>query len=201
MKKLNENQIASMSIFSYLFEDAQEVKETEKLSNLDQNTDDSIQSAIYGAILEHQLARRGITINEKQRIDFDCNVFAKYCLGRLKVFIMKNIWYIYNQDTGIYDVVEDVIIQKILKYVFDEHDTSYWKPSWERQYFQAFKLSVTFLNDIPNYLEQLCFTNGIVNLVDGSISEHSPDVIHTLQIPYDYDSTADCPNFKALVMI
>ena len=82
----------NISIFSYLFEDAQEVKETKKLSNLDENMDDSVRGAIYGAILEHQLARRGITINEKQRIDFDCNVFAKYCLGRLKVFIINNIW-------------------------------------------------------------------------------------------------------------
>ncbi|NCU33027.1 MAG: hypothetical protein EOM23_08880, partial [Candidatus Moranbacteria bacterium] len=43
------------------------------------------------------------------------------------------------------------------------------------------------------------FRNGYLNMKTGLLEEHTPDIVSTIQLPYDYDPKADCPLFKKVI--
>jgi putative DNA primase/helicase len=43
---------------------------------------------------------------------------------------------------------------------------------------------------------RLCLLNGILNLDTLTVTEHTPDVRFTMQLPVEYDETATCPRFE-----
>jgi putative DNA primase/helicase len=112
---------------------------------------------------------------------------------------MCNTWYIYNYKIGIYECISDSFTKKVFKTIFDEPDTEVWKTGYENQYISALASDVDHLNAIPVNPYKVCFKNGIVNLKDGTISNHSPEEIHTVLIPHNYEPNADCPTFKRFI--
>ena len=50
--------------------------------------------------------------------------------------------------------------------------------------------------EINKYTEYIPIENGLLNLKTGTLDPYSPDQVFTFKIPLQYDSTADCPNFK-----
>lgn len=44
--------------------------------------------------------------------------------------------------------------------------------------------------------EYLPMKNGILHIPTKTLLPHTPDIYFTSQLPFDYDPTADCPNFK-----
>lgn len=43
------------------------------------------------------------------------------------------------------------------------------------------------------------FRNGVFDVRTNDFTEHSPDLLLTRQLPYDYDPSADCPKFRKFV--
>jgi phage/plasmid-associated DNA primase len=70
-----------------------------------------------------------------------------------------------------------------------------FKTRSENQYISALASDVDHLNAIPVNPYKVCFKNGIVNLKDGTISNHNPEEIHTVLIPHNYEPNADCSTF------
>jgi putative DNA primase/helicase len=189
-----ENFIQDVS--SYISVDQYEENKITQLQ--DDSKEDSLENDVEEFVTEME-ERRGVTRDSKGKIIFNCNRFSNYCRNRVRIFRMCNTWYIYNYKIGIYECISDSFAKKVFKTIFDEPDTEVWKTGYENQYISALASDVDHLSAIPANPYKVCFKNGIVNLKDGTISNHSPEEIHTVLIPHNYEPNADCPTFKRFI--
>jgi len=56
-----------------------------------------------------------------------------------------------------------------------------------------------FYRDVFNQENIINFKNGFFDVIDGELIPHSMDIVSTIQLPYAYDPTADCPLFRKVV--
>lgn len=66
----------------------------------------------------------------------------------------------------------------------------------ERQWRLLVQRDIREMNPNPYVIN---VKNGLYNVLEDTLSEHSPDYCSTVQLGVNYDKTADCPRFKAFL--
>lgn len=56
-----------------------------------------------------------------------------------------------------------------------------------------------FYRDVFNQESVTNFRNGYLNIETGELEPHNPDIVSTIQLPYNYDPNADCPIYKKII--
>lgn len=113
------------------------------------------------------------------------------------LFVTKNCNnYIYYN--GVYTLLNDVELKAFIKMFLPEEIRTHF--NWENVY-EEFKTDNPIDDELLNADENIInFKNGIFHLKDRTLSEHSPKILSTIQIPCNYISTAtsldEAPVFK-----
>ena len=147
-----------------------------------------INSTVYGFIYK-----------KNQVIGLDSNVFADYFLKRVKVVVLPNqVIGIYSIN-GTYEILTDFILWRIISYLLEEIKSNVWRSRWSTEAICAVKTKCKLLTEFNTATQFINVRNGLFNLTNFALEKHSHKVYSTIQIPWEYDTEADCPLFKKFI--
>lgn len=70
-----------------------------------------------------------------------------------------------------------------------------WTLKSEREYVEALKRTILYEGDMNPNRRCINLLNGMFDLQDFKLKEHSPEYFSTMQIPINYDESAECHQF------
>lgn len=145
-----------------------------------------------------QERNRGISYTENGKPSIFSRTFAEYALTRIDLFrIDSNQRIIKNQSTKVYEPVSDVVLTSVCMAIMDEYDKEYYGYVAENKVLGFIdKLTKTY-RKIETDDRYLLFPNGIYDTENFVFdSQFKTEAILTYQMKFDYDDTADCPEWK-----
>lgn len=140
----------------------------------------------------------GFIINEKTGVvlGLNANMFASYIANRFRLIYNKNDFYIYKEDLGKWNKVEDMKMKTNLRNILLARCNSIWTRKLEDEYIEALKRTVFHEGELNSDKRYINMLNGMYDLETHTLLQHSYTYYSTIQIPIKYDSEAKCPNFK-----
>ena len=119
------------------------------------------------------------------------DVLAEYLAKNVKMFYAAEQFYFY--ENGVYRAVSDLMAKNIVREKMLTGNTRLVQISdaagqWKMQV----QRDARELNSNP-YLINV--HNGIYSVLDGTLSEHTPDILSTVQLSVSYMPGAECPRF------
>lgn len=119
-----------------------------------------------------------------------------YLKNNYHLFVTRNCNnYLYHN--GVYHLINDVELKAFIKNFLPEEFRT--RKNWE-DVFEEFKTDNPIEDDCLNADENIInFKNGIYDISENKLKEHSPDILSTIQIPCNYIETAildNAPIFK-----
>lgn len=142
-----------------------------------------------------QLAKFGIFFDDHNMPFIDGNVFANHIYREMPIICDKNKqFYIYGNGRW-----EQWSMLRLKKYLYDyickiEEDAfSLYAESGYIEILARLSYSDKPFNQNRRYLN---LKNGILDLKNLRLREHTPNLRSTIQVPIEYDPKADCPVFK-----
>lgn len=160
---------------------------------------------IKNKLCNKRMNNRGIH-RTKQGYYLDGNAFAKYVSSkRLKAILIHGDLYLYNNITGRYDPVSETFLDKCMKEILEEFSDEVWSIANQNTYRKAFYLNLEHVIRPPINPDRLLLKNGILDINEfcsgnvNALHPFSPDEVHILRIPHDYDPKASCDLFRETV--
>lgn len=157
-------------------------------------------------LLEDELKKIGFTANVKNqnknklRFDFNPTIFAEYfstcVIGRL---LKSGDIALYRRNEGYYELVDDLVLGKLVMPLMSQGDQKLWSKSRENQVIDGYK---RILNDMVVQFDAediINLKNGIFDLATGELKPHDPGYLTLGQIDTDYDPTAKAPVFEMFI--
>jgi putative DNA primase/helicase len=132
-------------------------------------------------------------ITEHGGLRFMPSVLADYCAGNESVFYCADSYYFY--ENGVYTQRNDMAAEyKIRSHMErDRYKTTSQIADAEHQWRIQIDKSVREINPNPYILN---LKNGLYNVLDGAMGEHTPDLLSTIRLGGAYNPEAECPVFK-----
>lgn len=145
-----------------------------------------------------QMMNRGISYDGNGVVHVNSRNFATYVLSRIDFFRTKsNQRWIKNQVTRVYESIDDIELHRIFITIMDEFNDEIYEYVSERKIIGFIdKLATTYkgINENGRYI---VFPNGIYDTSTYSFDgEFKKDVILTHRMAFEYDVSADCPEWK-----
>ena len=137
-------------------------------------------------------------INASVNYKFNQNVFAKYLAKVITgVQDVTGNLYIYNQK-GFYELADGWIVGKIIKYLTCQL-TDLWSQSIEQNGIQAYLRDIKKIVKDFNKADIVNVANGVLEIQNMKLEKHNPNFYSTIQLPINYDSSANCPKFLQFI--
>lgn len=141
----------------------------------------------------------GLIYKKDKVIGIDSNVFADYLLKRVKVVVLPSQAIgIYNRN-GSYDLMGDFILWRIISCLLDEVKFNVWKNKWSTDVISSVKTKCKLLTEFNADTHFINVKNGLFNVTNFTLENHTHKVHSTIQIPWEYDIETDCPLFKKFI--
>jgi putative DNA primase/helicase len=130
-------------------------------------------------------------IPTEKGLSFKPGILAEELKNTQKIFYAAEQYYIY--DGGVYKAINDLAARNIVREKMIPSETKLSQiTDAEGQWKMQIQIDTKELN--PNTFI-INTRNGLYNVLDGTLSEHTPDYLSTVQIMAKYDETAKCPRF------
>lgn len=125
-------------------------------------------------------------------IKFKPGILALEMKQNERVIYAATSYYRYND--GVYEPIDDDQAQAMVQAKMLPDETK-WSQivDAERQWRIQIRREIRELNANP-YLINV--QNGIYDVIDGRLLEHTPDILTTIQLRVKFDENADCPRFR-----
>jgi putative DNA primase/helicase len=104
----------------------------------------------------------------------------------------------YRKD-GVFEEIKEGVLKSFCYNILHEAKPNSWEGSWEGEYFKALKRQIPYVETMNPRRDYINFKNGMLNLYTMEFTEHSPNFLSTIQVPYEYDVNATCPIFEAFL--
>lgn len=133
--------------------------------------------------------------DEKENIKLDPKKFTKIfkVITRTKYF--KGHFMAYDYETGITEGLDDIEIERLIKYILDKMDKKLWNLKLEYTIKEILKREVDILTQIPKYSNYVFLENGIYNIGTRKLEKFTPNFIIVNKIRTKYNQEATCPEF------
>ena len=119
-------------------------------------------------------------------------VLASHMADTLPVFYAAGRYYRYNG--GVYVTMEESEAQRLVQEKMLTRETKMRQiTDAEGQWRLTVRRDIKDLNSNPYVIN---LRNGLYNVQEDKLSEHTPDYLSIVQLPVNYDAKADCPLFK-----
>lgn len=149
---------------------------------------------------ELYLKRIGFEQHPKGGYEFYCNTFARFFLKNTDVVSLSNEeeLALYNQKKGVYELKCEQKLGKIIKFMMNQV-LDLWIPSHEQLALKAIRRDVSRIATAFNNGEYINLQDGILNLDDFELYEHSPEFLSTVQLPFKYNDRMYTPVFDKYI--
>ena len=128
-------------------------------------------------------------------IGINPNLFAKQVKATMEIcYSPQKLFYIYEK--GVYRVLDEQALTARLSRMVNRFVPDSWLPSYELQYIKAIKNLVYTKHGMNPRKNVLNLKNGMLNIDDLSFHDHNPSFRSSIQLPYPYDPSAECPQFE-----
>lgn len=152
---------------------------------------------VYDLRITYQEKVRGVFYDDKGRRKLEINTFTRYGLSRIA--LLQSVFgefYIYS-NLGVYKKVELALLKQLFRKILDEYDNTMWTTSYENKYIAALVGLVPIDESIHVGNSNIInFKNGIFDLDTNGFYSHSPNYYSLVQLDYEFDATAKCPQFE-----
>ncbi|MGN0634273.1 MAG: DNA polymerase [Oscillospiraceae bacterium] len=129
-------------------------------------------------------------------LSFMPGVMAEYIKDNYNIFYAASRYYLYKN--GVYNAVPDADIQRIIQSnMLATEMTSNHISDTDKQLKLMVQKDTDELNQNP-YIINL--KNGLFNVLDNTLTEHTPDYYSTIRLNVSYKKGADCPLFKDFLL-
>ena len=129
-------------------------------------------------------------------LKFMPGVLAEDMEDEEKVFYAAEQHYIYHG--GVYQPIHEMEAQKMVRDKMIASETKMNQiTDAERQWRLLIRKEIRELNANPFILN---VRNGLYNVLENTLTEHTPDYYSTIQLNVNYDPQADCPLFKKFLL-
>lgn len=129
-------------------------------------------------------------------LKFMPGVLAEELSDKENVFYAAEQHYIYRG--GVYQPIHEMEAQKMVRDKMLPSETKMNQiTDAERQWRLLIRKEIRELNANPFILN---VRNGLYNVLDDTLSEHSPEYYSTIQLNVNYDAKSDCPLFKQFLL-
>lgn len=146
-----------------------------------------------------------IRFNDKGQPSVSVPILVKYIEENVRFLLVRDngkqslLKYVY--EDGVYRLYSDDMFRGLIRKIIADYDIELVKM---RTINEAFSLIMTSLNSIPHSVlnrdeSVINFQNGLLHIGDTlELTEHSPDVLTTIQIPCDWiDEAMETPVFDS----
>ncbi len=117
--------------------------------------------------------------------------YAELIMSKLKFLTMKDTKEILYYNNGVYSLGGNIIISEECEKIIP--DCSKYKVNEVTGIIQ--RRTFTDRHKINSNFNKIVVENGILNLIDFSLSDHDSNFLNTVKLPVTYDSTIRCPKF------
>lgn len=119
-------------------------------------------------------------------------ILAKHLEKEVNVFYAAEQHYFY--ENGVYRSIDELEVQKMVQdKLLDTEAKMNHITDTEHQWRMRVRKDMRELNSNPFLIN---VKNGLYNVLEDKLEEHTPDCISTVQLNVNYDKTAACPLFK-----
>lgn len=146
---------------------------------------------------KNNMTKPFIRINDKGQPSVSVPLLVKYIEENVRFLLVRDngkqslLKYVY--EDGVYRLYSDDMFRGLIREIIADYDIELVKM---RTINEAFSLIMTSLNSIPHSVlnrdeSVINFQNGLLHIGDTlELTEHSPDVLTTIQIPCDWTGCA-----------
>lgn len=128
---------------------------------------------------------------EKGGLRFLPGLLANYMAEEVFAFYGAGSFYFYEE--GVYEMAEDLAAAaRVRTFMIPRYASMLCINDSVGQWRMLIRKAVREINCNPFVIN---VKNGLLNVLDGSFQDHSPDYYSTVQINAKYETTADCPQF------
>ncbi|WP_195513956.1 DNA primase family protein [Turicibacter sanguinis] len=149
---------------------------------------------IISSMEQEMFSRRGLK-KIKRGYDINFNIFVRYLLTRMHIYIIGSEFIAYDFKTGRYLYVMDDFIKAQAKIILHEAIDDIWKISYGKSVLEQLRMDAPRLQCVEEDKRYLNLKNGMLSLSDFKLLPHSPSIISLSQLPIEYDCNAECPYF------
>lgn len=137
--------------------------------------------------------------DDKENIKLHTKRFTKIfkVITRTKYF--NGCFMAYDYETGVTKQLEDIEIERLIKYILDQMDTRFWNLKVENIIKELLKRELDILKQIPKYSQYVFLENGVYNIGTRKLEKFTPNLITTNKISTKYNEEATCPEFLKFI--
>lgn len=171
------------------------------LKDNNQNIEKSLKDYIYNIKSQMDLDNLGflgVYKDDNGLPKLNPNVFSKYIDTTYELAIFnEDTFYIFNGRK--WSKLSDLHIKSRLKRLIDLISLDLWNPSLETRYLEALKREVMSINEFNINRNYITLSNGVLNLDSYKLEKYNSSLLSTIEVPIEYDTSADCPTFEAFL--
>lgn len=124
------------------------------------------------------------------------NIFAKHIKEHLDLLIFNEDTF-YEYKDNVWKKISYLALSRKLRDLLHKYIDNIWSLELEEQYLEPLKREVDYVNEMNTHREYINLKNGLLNLHTFKLEKHRKDIYSSIQIPINYNPSADCPRFKA----
>ena len=145
---------------------------------------------------DYMLSERGVSKTDAGSYVINFNIFVRYMLTRMHLYVLANTFYAYDFNSGRYVQIDDDTLKAQGKSILHEVVPDIWRPSNGKHVLEQLRIDTNRLECFNENLNILNLKNGMLDLKTFKLNNHSPGIFTLAQLPVSYVHQADCPNFK-----
>lgn len=125
------------------------------------------------------------------------NKFARHILTLHKMLYSDgDRYYLYDYAVGKWVYIEKNKLSRLLREVLHRFVPDFWTETIENNYIGALAREAPYCYQFNEKRDFLNLKNGMLNLQNFILEDHSPDFWSTVQLDINYNPEAECPTFK-----
>ncbi len=149
--------------------------------------------------VELALYNMGYIFNKDGEIaGFNSVKFSKHIVDNNKlIFAESKMFYEYQEG-----VWYSVSREEMSKYIFNEMESvksGLWESKNEAEVIKVLQRLLYNGEQLNQHRHLINLENGMYNTYTHELEDHDPDFYSAIQLPFEYDSEADCPRFQTFL--
>lgn len=130
---------------------------------------------------------------------FSPKKFVKILKFTCTIICYKEDYLVYNYKTGLFDKLSRQELIRLIKYILDTIDISFWSIKDECKILALIDRDYDILKELPHYPKYVFFKNGVYNISTKELEDYNPRLVVTNNISNNYNKNAECPLFLKFI--
>ncbi|WP_252235066.1 phage/plasmid primase, P4 family [Clostridium sp. ZS1] len=137
---------------------------------------------------------------KKGNLQFNPNNCISYLQEISDIIIKNGVLMIYNHKQGIYGILNDDLLGKILRYLMNKTIPNSWKKIYEKDIHDGLMREVVTVDESYMVDENLIpLNNGVYDISNHKLLPHDKKYMFTSKSPIDFNEDAQCSIFEKAI--